>query len=357
METRINLVNAQFTEKEKTLLENAAFKVSAFRYATDVAALRLKNKDCELIVLPFQGQQVWRAKFFGQDLTMQSIFDEPRKTERFGLNYGGFLIHCGLTGSGNPSSDDSYPLHGELPNAAYEEAFLLLNEKSLSLSGTYTYKNAIEYDYVFSPKLQMEADSTVCHLSCKIENKRSKAFKYMYMCHINWLPVEGSKLVYSARKQYEDITVYDDTFGLPAEQQAFSDYVAAVKKDPWMTDRIDPANQIYDPEFCMFIQYQGDAENWAHALQVMPKGDACYVGFDRKHLPNAVRWCAWTGDEYALGFAIPSKTDHLGFSRNDAKGLIPEIGPKESIELDFCFGYLNPKETAQKIQAIEEILK
>jgi hypothetical protein len=356
METRFNLVDAQFSEKEKTLLENANFQVSGFRYSSGVAALRMKNKHCELIVLPFQGQQVWRAIFNGRDLTMRSIFDEPRKTEHFGLNYGGFLIHCGLTGSGNPTAEDSHPLHGELPNAAYEEAFLIVDEKSLSLSGTYSYKNAIEYDYVFSPRLTMGADSSVCQLSCGIENKRSKPFKYMYMSHINWLPVEGSQLVYSAKKTMGKLTVYDDTFGLPAEQQAFSDYVAKVKQDPWISDHIDPKNQVYDPEFCLFIHYEGDKDNWAHALQVMPQGDACYVGFDRQHLPNAVRWYAWTGDEYALGFAIPSKTDHLGFSRNDAKGVIPVIGPKASIELNYCFGYLNPEQTQEKIKEIEEIL-
>ena len=35
-----------------------------------MAALRIINARGEIIVLPFQGQQIWRANFDGRDLTL-----------------------------------------------------------------------------------------------------------------------------------------------------------------------------------------------------------------------------------------------------------------------------------------------
>ena len=32
------------------------------------------------VMLPFQGQQIWSAQFVGRELTMKSMFDEPRAT-------------------------------------------------------------------------------------------------------------------------------------------------------------------------------------------------------------------------------------------------------------------------------------
>ena len=60
-------------EKEKQLCCVGEFFVSTFRYDSGVAALRLKNARGEIIMLPFQGSQVWRAKFDGRELTMLSV--------------------------------------------------------------------------------------------------------------------------------------------------------------------------------------------------------------------------------------------------------------------------------------------
>ena len=104
-------------------LQNEAFTVALFRYSTQVCAVRLSNSKISLWCY-LQGQQVWRFESPIGDLTMKSIFEEPENTTRFGLNYGAFLIHCGLTANGNPSAEDSHPLHGELPNCRYQEAWL-----------------------------------------------------------------------------------------------------------------------------------------------------------------------------------------------------------------------------------------
>jgi len=106
---------------------------TAFRYPSGVCALRLENAKGSLVLLPFQGQQVWSAEFgdtsfVRRQLTMRSMFTEPRPTQDFLSTFGGFFQHCGVTGVGAPSPEDTHPIHGELPNAPYQKAYLLIGK-------------------------------------------------------------------------------------------------------------------------------------------------------------------------------------------------------------------------------------
>lgn len=356
--TKIHLNEEMFTETERVFLENDAFKVSLFRYPTGVSAVRLENSTLSLIVLPFHGQQVWRLAYKNRELTMKSIFDQPQNTERFGLNYGAHLIHCGLTASGNPSPEDSHPLHGELPNCKYQKAWLFVDmdneDPGISVGGSFTFRNSLEYYYTFEPNLTIHKESSIVDVEIKASNLRQKPMKYMYMAHINWLPVEKSKLISSAATG--SVEVFSDTFGLPnAEQQKFLDYVSQLQQDPELADRIDSTSQVLDPELCLYMRMLPDEAGFAHALQVFPEGDADYVSFRVNELPNAVRWYARTGDEDALAFAIPSTNNHLGFLRNLAKGLIREIPAKDSITMHYRFGYLEKQAAEQLIGKINTI--
>jgi hypothetical protein len=356
--TRINLTESMFGETEKIFLENEEFKISLFRYRSGVCSARIENSQLSLVVLPFQGQQIWRLSSRTRDLTMKSVFYEPESTTRFGLNYGGFLIHCGLTATGNPSAQDSHPLHGELPNCQYQKAHFLLgsdgNRDYVALGGCFTYRNSLEYTYAFEPEMRLFEDATVVEMEVRATNYRSKPMKYMYMAHINWLPVEHSRLVYSADRS--TIEVFNDTFGLPeGDGDQFRTYVERLEKQPSLADVIDSQTQVYDPELCMYMRYLPDENGFAHALQVFPEGDAGYVAFRTAELPNAVRWFARIGDEDAVGFAIPGTNNHLGFSRNDEKGLIRQIPAKADISMRYKFGHLNASEAKKVSQTIDQI--
>jgi hypothetical protein len=356
--TRIHLTEAMFGETERVFLENDAFKVSLFRYPSGISAVRLENSLLNLIVLPFHGQQVWRFSYQNRNLTMKSIFDQPEDTDRFGLNYGAHLIHCGLTASGNPSPEDSHPLHGELPNCKYQHAWLSLDMDqelpSIALGGSFTFRNSLEYHYTFEPNLTLRKHSSIVDVEIKAANLRQKPMKYMYMAHINWLPVERSKLLSST--DAGSVEVFSDNFGLPnAEQQKFLDYVSQLQENPELADQIDSTTQIFDPELCLYMHLLPDDEGFAHALQVFPEADADYVAFRVNELPNAVRWYARTGDEDALAFAIPSTNNHLGFSRNLAKGMIREIPAKDSIAMHYRFGYLDKQTAEQFVEKVNRI--
>lgn len=115
--TRVNFRPSFFGDRPLVLLEDGELKATAFRYESGVCGLKIENEHCSMVVLPYMGQQIWFAEFEGRNLTQKSIFDQPLATTKFGDNYGGLLLHCGLTNINCPGDGEDYPIHGELPFA------------------------------------------------------------------------------------------------------------------------------------------------------------------------------------------------------------------------------------------------
>ena len=76
-ETVIHLSPHLFTEKEKPFIEAGPLSASVFHFATGVCGLRLKNELGQVVLLPYQGQQIWSAEFGGRILTMKSAPHAP----------------------------------------------------------------------------------------------------------------------------------------------------------------------------------------------------------------------------------------------------------------------------------------
>ena len=163
MAVRIDLHRSSFESRERRLLETGEFTVSAFRYDSGIEALRVCNARGEIIVLPFKGQQIWRAGFDGRDLTMRSMFDEPVDTQVYLETYGAFMIHCGLAGLGAPGPDDTHPLHGELPNAPFQKAWLVIDEGegTLVVGGSYRHTVAFSTNYLATANLVTMCEALV----------------------------------------------------------------------------------------------------------------------------------------------------------------------------------------------------
>ena len=106
---RIHLKKEFFAEKEFVFLEHGKMKVTFFRYSTGIEAIKVENSKGYFIILPFQGQQIWRAGFLGHELTMKTKFEEPVPTLEYLKTYGGFLLHCGISAFGVPQADDNHP--------------------------------------------------------------------------------------------------------------------------------------------------------------------------------------------------------------------------------------------------------
>ncbi len=363
MITRITLIPEEFSRQPITLAEAGLIKVVAYRYSTGVCALDITNGLCSFTLLPFQGQQIWRIRFDGEDFTMKSIFDEPEDTSVFDLTYGAFLIHCGLTAMGNPSEEDDHPLHGELPNARYNKAWLEIGEydkgRFIRASGEFVYRNGLETYYVYTPSLRLNEGEELLQARDTIENRRSQPFLFMYMAHINWKPVDGARILYSVKKDSDNIEIFRGDFGEDIEAaraERLDKYTTRLQTDPSIGDLIDGNSQVYDPELCSCARYSADEAGWAHSMQLLPDGRACYVRFNTAYLPNALRWTARTGDEDALGFALPTTGNHLGRAYAVKHKLRKEIAPHSSLVLRYDFGFLQPEEALEKEKLIKRII-
>jgi len=318
-----------FTEKERLLLENDDFKVSVFKYDSGVEAVRVKNKKGEFIWLPYKGQQIWRASFCERDLTMKSMFDEPSASDDFGAGYGCFMLHCGMTAMGNPAPDDTHPQHGELPSAAYDSAYINVGVNYIECGGLLDYKRAFETHYTASPKIKLYENESVLNISMTIENKRSDPMEYLYLCHVNFRPLEGAKLSYNADlvKIHKDIPE-----NLPPEKaNELKNYMEALSENPTLQNIIDGKTQSYEPEIVFTYDYKPDEKGWGQCLQALPDGNTDYVACRLKELPIGIRWIARTDHEDAMGMLLPATAEHLGYNYCKKTGQIKYLAANESI--------------------------
>src|SRR4051812_36923858 len=190
METaRIELRPEQFTAAETLLASFEGLSASTFRYDTGVLGLRISNAHGHVSLLPFEGQQIWDAEFFGRPLAMRSMFEEPYPTEDYLRSYGALFIHCGATAMGVPGPEDRHPLHGELPNARYRDAQLLIGRDSdgpfIGLSGGFKCTVAFSHNYLARPIVKLHASSGRIQAGMTIRNLKHAPMELMYLAHIN----------------------------------------------------------------------------------------------------------------------------------------------------------------------------
>ncbi len=357
-ETRIHLVPRLFGEQERTLVEHGPLSASTFLFDSGVCGVRLKNERGELVLLPFQGQQVWSAMFDGRNLTMKSMFAEPRPTSHMLATFGAFLVHCGATAIGNPAKEDTHPLHGELPNAPYQKAFLVAGQDDrgpyIGLGGHYQHTLAFSYNYVATPLVKLHAGAARFDLGMTVANLKNSPMDLMYMPHINFRPVDGGQLVYSAACTAQHVRVRTS---IPSHIHPSPDYVEfirALQQQPEKANRFAPG-MAYDPEIVFYVDYLADEAGWAHTMQVHPGGGADYVRHRPAQLDKAIRWMCRTADQDALGIE-PSTSEGDGYLAEKAKGTVKVLPPHGEFHCDVEIGALTPAEARQVEEKIQRIV-
>jgi Domain of unknown function (DUF4432) len=355
----IHLYPHFFGSRERTLIESGSLAATTFRYDSGVAGLRLYNEKGELVLLPFQGQQIWSATFNGRNLTMKSMFDYPRATQDYLSTYGGFLLHCGATAMGVPTKEDNHPLHGELPNAPYQKAWVALGEDEgghyIALSGEYQHTVAFSYNYVAIPVVKLYARASTCHIAITVNNLKKTPMEFMYMAHVNFRPVDNGRLVYSAACTPETVRVRKT---IPSHVRPTPEYLAylkALQANPAKHNLLSP-DLAFDPEVVFTVDYQADAAGWAHSLQVHPDGTADYIRHRPDQLDKGVRWISRTPDQDALGLVLPATAEPEGYLAEKAKGHIKTIAGGGSYTCSMEAGWLNEAEAAQMEAKINGIV-
>jgi len=359
-QTTIQLQRNFFTETEKILVENGSLTASIFQFSTGVHAVRLKNQLGELVLLPFQGQQIWDAQFFGRSLTMKSMFTQPNATTNYLNTYGGFMLHCGATAMGVPAGPDTHPLHGELPNAPYQSAQLLVGEDErglyLGLTGSYQHTIAFNYNYVARPLVKLYANSSRVPLEITVQNLKKSPMEVMYLAHVNFRPVDNGQLIYSAPCDPQHVRVRSSIPSHIHPPQGYREFLNELEATPAKHNLLAPG-LAFDPEVVLYVDYQTDAAGWAHTMQLHPDGSADFISHRPDTLDHGVRWICRTPDQDALGMVLPATAEPEGYTAEQAKGNIKTLPALSEISFKMEVGALPPAEAAQLAARIEQILK
>lgn len=358
-ETIISIAPQFFTEREKTLVEHGGLAASAFRFDSGVCGLRLKNGSGQLVLLPLQGQQIWSAEFDGRNLTMKSMFEEPRPTREYLETYGGFFIHCGATAMGVPSKDDTHPLHGELPNAPYSKVYLVVGQDEkgnyIGLGGQYQHTVAFNHNYLAEPLVKLHADSTLIQVTMTITNLKRSDMELMYLAHANFRPVDNGRLVYSAPCTPEHVRVRRSIPSHVRPGPGYVEFLQELERLPEKHNLLTP-DLVFDPEVVFFIDYLTGEDGWAHSMQVHPDGSADYIRHRPDQLDKGIRWISRTGDQDALGLVLPATAEPEGYLAEKAKGNIKVLPPKDKFYFALEIGTLAPDEAERMEEKITQVL-
>lgn len=351
---RVHLSEAMFARHEAELLVAGDIAVSTFRYASGVAALRVRTPRAELIVLPFKGQQIWRAQFDGVDVTMGSMFPEPVDTHEYLATYGAFLIHCGLTAIGGPGPEDTHPLHGELPNARFQDAYLEMRDGALVIGGTFRHAVAFTVAYLARTEITLEPDATQIGVTVEVENQRHAAMELMYLAHANFRPVDGGELIYAAPYTAEAVRVRRSIPSHISPPDGYAAFIAQLADDPTPHHVFTP-NLAFDPEVVFEVDMLPGGDGWTHAMQRHPDGTADVISHIHAQGPRATRWICRTPDQQGLGIVFPSTAGVEGYTAEKAKGRLVDVPAQGTWRIEMRMGRASVLETASLARKINKI--
>lgn len=359
-EVKINLDPQSITEQERSLVTYGTLTASTFRFPSGVCAVRLRSDTGELVLLPFQGQQVWSATFGGRNLTMKSMFTQPYPHRPFLETFGGFLQHCGITGVGGPSAQDTHPLHGELPNAPYETAYLVVGENEqgayIGMGGQYRHTVAFAHNYLAEPLVKLYASATLFEVTMSITNLKHSDQELLYLAHVNFKPVDNGRLVYSALPTPEHVRVRTSIPSHIRPGPGYVEFLAELREEPARHHRLTPG-LAFDPEAVFFIDYLADADGWAHSLQIHPDGNADVIRHRPAQLPKATRWISRTADQDAIALVEPGTCEPEGYLAEKAKGHVKRLPPGATFTAELQIGALTPEAAQRAEQHVNAIIR
>jgi hypothetical protein len=356
----VSLRKTDFVEKERPFINFEGLKASLFLYESGVHAVRIANEDGYIIVLPYKGQQVWNAYFHGRYLNMKTMYRAPKNTDFFLNTYGCFVMHCGPLRMGCPGPEDDHVLHGELPYADYDEAALVVGEddrgRYIGVTGVFDYNRAFGEKYRARPLVKLHGGSSLVDILMTVENYSGYSMELMYMCHVNFRPVDHGRIVQSVDWAKENMVVRTVIPEHVKASQAFVDFLASLEENPRLTEIIKPEDE-YNPEIAFFLNSpKVDESGWSHFMQVHPDESADYIRYKPEELDHNTRWISRTEDQAGLGLALPATCDPEGYTAEKKKGNIKEIPARSSVSFSVVAGYLDQEEAKEMEAFIGKIV-
>ncbi|HDR9583572.1 TPA: aldose 1-epimerase family protein [Burkholderia stabilis] len=346
MRGEIELRRDDFRDTPRTLYRTDGLTVTAFAYPSGVEALKLENRRGHLVVLPYLGQMIWAAAFDGRDLTMKHMFRQPKRATSIIDTYGCFMFHSGLLRNGCPGPGDTHALHGEMPCAPMDRASLIVGTDArgatVEVSGEYEYVQGFGSHYVARPSVRLAEHDARMTIAMDVTNLGGTPMDLMYMAHLNYAYVPGSRFVQSLPRG--GLRLRDSVPAHVKPTAAWRDYTATLAREPERLATLD-APALYDPEIVFFMNdVETDTDGVAHFLLAHPDGGAFHTAYRPEQFPHATRWLLHNADQQVAAFALPSTCEPEGYEAERRKGNVATLAPGATRRFEVLTGYLSAAE-------------
>ena len=355
---RINLHHGMFGDHPWELAKADDVAITTYRLPNGIEILRASGQHLTLEILPFRGQQIWQAWVDGQPIGMRGMTSQPRAGQTILESLGAFLYHCGLLGIAAPGPEDDHPLHGELPLAPMDTAFLDLERSAggtmVRIGGSFEYAKAFRAHYLWSPDISFMAAGSTFAVTARIDNLMHSPMPFMYLAHPNFRPIDGSELVYSSSYEPEHVRVRTSVPAHLGDKPGYRKQLLEFQANPSLHHRLS-ADQSFDPEVVFEIDYIAGDDGYAHTLQVHPDGQADWIAHRPVDCPVAVRWLSRTPEQDCIALAEPSTSGLTGFSEERRRGHVPVLAADARWETQFRIGRLGKQAASAMRDTIERL--
>jgi hypothetical protein len=224
------------------------------------------------------------------------------------------------------------------------------------VTGLFDYNRAFGEKYRARPVVKLHEGSSLVGITMTIENASHYPMELMYMCHVNFRPVEHGRIVQCVDWTKAGMEVRTAIPEHVKVSQGFRDFLAQLEENPRLTEVIKPEDE-YNPEIAFFMDAaKADADGWSHYMQVHPDGAADYIRYRPDELDHNTRWISRTEDQAGLGLALPATCDPEGYSAEKTKGNIKEIPALSSVSFSVVAGSLDQVDAAAMEAHIKEVV-
>lgn len=314
-----------FDERRRDVLRTGEWIVTAWRYSTGIAALRISNSRGYIEALPFMGQILWDAVFDGQSLRMDNMFDMPVPARQIVETYGCFAFHSGLLAAGCPSPEDDHPLHGEFPCAPMRSARLVTRHEpcgvtAVTLSSEYEYHVGFGHHYVARPTVTLRAGSAMFDIGLEVTNlSKYQSMPLQYICHMNYAFIPEARMSQS---------LPDGAFQL---RRSVPNHVTPTRQwlrinEDILAGKIDADSLVgaeaFDPEI---VYVADDLPQYGKTAEFRMQARAHHnfvTRFRTDQFPVATRWILHNADQRVAAYVLPGTSRPEGRLAAEAAGTL-----------------------------------
>ena len=340
-----------FDERRRDVLRTGEWIVTAWRYSTGIAALRISNSRGYIEALPFMGQILWDAVFDGQSLRMDNMFDMPVPARQIVETYGCFAFHSGLLAAGCPSPEDDHPLHGEFPCAPMRSASLVTRHEpcgvtAVTLSSEYEYRIGFGHHYFARPTVTLRAGSAMFDIGLEVTNlSKYQSMPLQYICHMNYAFIPEARMSQSLPDGAFQLRRSVPNHVTPTHQWLrINEDILAGKID---ADSLVGA-EAFDPEIVYFAddlpQYGKTAE-----FRMQARAHHNFVTrFRTDQFPVATRWILHNADQRVAAYVLPGTSRPEGRLAAEAAGTLIHLDADASRTFSVTTGLLAQGEAVDR---------